>query len=153
MMLLMVTPQTLLLGSIIHMPNGFDEWSRVVDLQSTTYSGRLDEVEQALADSEDALKRDIDFFSIGQGNLFLGNDGITNISLIDDPSELTDPLLIGGSMQRYFCEHLDTYSEVEKQFILVENFFETDSGLPLCRNYRNVLTVSEKFSVVVRANR
>ena len=151
MMLLMVTPQALLLGSIIHMPNGFDEWSRVVDLQSTTYSGRLDEVEQALADSEDALKRDIEFFSIGQGNLFLGNDGITNISLIDDPSELNDPLLLGGSMQRYFCEHLDTYSEVGKQFILVENFFETDSGLPLCRNYRNVLTVSEKFSVVVRA--
>jgi hypothetical protein len=153
MLLLMVTPQALLLGSIIQMPNGFDEWSRVADLQSTTYSDRLAEIEQVVSDSEDALNRDIDFFSIGQGNLFLGSDEMQNISLIDDPSELNDPLLLGSSMLVHFCRHLDENTDIEKQYILVENFFETDSGLPLCRKYRNVLTVSEKFSVVVRANR
>jgi multisubunit Na+/H+ antiporter MnhG subunit len=151
MLLLMVTPQALLLGSIIQMPNGYDEWRRVADLQSTTYGGRLAEVQQAVSFSEETLNRKIDYFSIGQGNLYLGNNEMRNISLIDDPSELNDPLMLGTSMLARFCEHLDIYAKVEKQFVLVENFYEIKSGLPLCKNYRTILSISEKFSVVVRA--
>jgi hypothetical protein len=151
-LLVMVFPQSLLFGSIFQMPNGVNEWNRVINPQAMTYSNHLSEVESAIAKAEVVLNSQIELFSISHGNLFLGSSDVRNISLIDNPAELNNPLARGSGLVQLFCRNMDTYSVVERQLILVENFFETESGLPLCRNYRKVLAVSEKFSVVVRAS-
>jgi hypothetical protein len=151
MAIVLVFPQALLFGSIIQRPSGVDEWRRVINTQAAAYESQLFEVELAVAEAESFLKRRIEFFSITNGNLFLGQDGRQNISLIDNPSDLHQFSTLDNNMLQKYCKNIDLYSEAENSVIFVQDFFDNGSGVPLCPNYRKVLVVSEKFAVIARA--
>jgi hypothetical protein len=145
--LLVLIPQALLVGSIFQMPNGHDEWARVTDTKSTSYRERLVVIKRHYEIAQIEMQNQIKYFSIGQGNLFLGDEQVSNVSLIDDPTELNDPLYMETSLVQDFCKHLDE-SIALNELVFVEQFGDKNSGQQLCLNYKEVLKLDDGFSVV-----
>ena len=143
--MLVLFPQALLVGSFMQRPNGGLEWKRVLNVGSNPYSERSSLITSAVSLGEMTLGRDIKFGLISQGNIYLYDLHLTNISLIDDPA---DAWQIGGGLRRQVCSLLDQSVERESDFILAENFFDTNGPEQLCEGYIEVLGLGNGLSII-----
>ena len=151
--LLILIPQALLLGSILQIPNGPDEWARVMDTKSSSFRERLIKINSQLEIAQLETQDRILFFAISQGNLFLGDQRISNVSLIDDPTELNDPLVRETSLVAMFCGHLDKNVAGMNELVFVENFVDKESNELICSGFREILKLEHGFSVVAKVNK
>ena len=138
-------PQSLIIGSYLQRPDGRVEWKRVLNFESNPYSERTNLISSVVSLAETTLGRDIKFGLISQGNMYLVGLNIKNVSLIDNPS---DAWPIGGGLRDQICASLDQSIKGERELILAENFFDTNSSDHLCDGYSEVLDLGSGLSII-----
>ena len=141
---LILFPQALLIGSFVQRPNGGMEWERVLDFGSNPYLVRSNLISSAVTSAEKTIGRDINYGLISQGNMYLAELDLINVSLID---EVSDAWHIGGVINEQFCLLLDQFASSEGALILAEQFFD-DNGRQICKGYVEVLALGNRLSII-----
>ncbi len=144
---LLLFPPALAVAAVLQAPDARQEWTRVA--LTTKPSAAQDEAsaQQATiaAQASEALGRVPLVAAVSNGNYLEAYALIPNYSAVDTPGDLWGH---GPYMREAFCDRL-RQAPIP---ILAETFFD-ESGSSLCPGFRELLRISDSYSVVEPATR
>jgi len=142
---LLLFPQALIVGSYLQRPDGGVEWTRVVSFASNPYSEKINLITALISSVESTLGQKIEYGLISQGNMFLFDSHLKNVSLIDQPS---DARYIGAKLRVEFCSFLDSEIKSKDSNILAEGFFAENGLDPICEGYVQILDLGKGLTII-----
>jgi len=147
--MLILLPQSILISSLMQAPDGRNEWARLSDFNSTTFSDQTNLVKQILGDAKALVGEDIQYAVINQGNLYLAGTQVMNVSLVDDPEDVVKLTTDTNGLKGLFCDQILHSLENQRSPILVENFFADIGNRPICSDFIELHKLSGSFSIAV----